>query len=49
MGGVAAYHNAVKTRFLGIPSGLIESRGAVSAEVVAAMAEGALKRFSADV
>jgi nicotinamide-nucleotide amidase len=28
---------------------MIESFGAVSAEVVAAMAEGALKRFSADV
>jgi len=49
LGGVVAYHNAVKTRSLGVPSGLIESCGAVSAEVVAAMAEGALKRFSADI
>jgi len=49
LGGVVAYHNVVKTGFLGVPSGLIESCGAVSAEVVAAMAEGALECFSADV
>ena len=49
LGGVTAYHNTVKTRLLGVPSSLIESCGAVSAEVVEAMAKGALKRFSADV
>ena len=49
LGGVVAYHNTVKTRLLGVASGLIESRGAVSAEVAHAMAQGALKRFSADV
>ena len=49
LGGVVAYHNAVKNRFLDVPFDLIESHGAVSAEVAAAMAEGALKRFSADI
>ena len=49
LGGVVAYHNAVKTRSLGVPARLIESHGAVSAEVAAAMAVGALRRFSADV
>jgi PncC family amidohydrolase len=49
LGGIVAYHNSVKTRLLGVPADLIESFGAVSSEVVAAMAEGALKRFPADV
>ena len=49
LGGVVAYHNAVKTRLLGVASALIESHGAVSAEVAAEMAQGALKRFCADV
>jgi PncC family amidohydrolase len=49
LGGVVAYHNAVKTVALGVPPLLIESRGAVSGEVALAMAEGALERLSADV
>ncbi|MEW6720032.1 MAG: nicotinamide-nucleotide amidohydrolase family protein [Thermodesulfobacteriota bacterium] len=49
LGGVVAYHNGVKTAALGVPPGLIDSRGAVSAEVASAMAEGVLDRFPADV
>jgi PncC family amidohydrolase len=49
LGGVVAYHNAVKTRALGVPPRLIATRGAVSAEVALSMAEGALERYSADV
>jgi PncC family amidohydrolase len=49
LGGVVAYHNAVKTGALGVPSRLIESRGAVSGEVALSMAEGALERLPADV
>jgi PncC family amidohydrolase len=49
LGGVVAYHNAVKTRVLGVPAGLVEECGAVSRAVALAMAEGALSRFSADV
>lgn len=49
LGGVVAYHNDVKTAVLGVPRRLIDSRGAVSAQVAAAMAEGVLERFPADV
>jgi PncC family amidohydrolase len=49
LGGVVAYHNAVKTGALGVPPRLIESRGAVSGEVALSMAEGVLERLSADV
>ncbi|MBE0602891.1 MAG: nicotinamide-nucleotide amidohydrolase family protein, partial [Deltaproteobacteria bacterium] len=49
LGGVVAYHNAAKTGALGVPPRLIDSHGAVSAQVAEAMAEGALERFSADV
>ncbi len=49
LGGVVAYHNGVKTAALGVPPRLIDSHGAVSREVAAAMAEGVLERFSADV
>ncbi len=38
--GAVSYANAAKTRVLGVPAGLIEARGAVSAEVAAAMAAG---------
>jgi nicotinamide-nucleotide amidase len=47
-GSVVAYANQVKTDFLGVEPGLISKHGAVSEEVVRAMAEGALQRFSAD-
>ena len=49
LGGVVAYANSVKEDELGVPSGLIEEHGAVSAEVAAAMARGARERLGADV
>lgn len=41
--GLVTYSNEAKTRLLQVPSGLIASRGAVSAEVAKAMAEGVRK------
>jgi len=38
--GVISYSNRSKEEILGVPSSLIESKGAVSAEVVESMAEG---------
>jgi nicotinamide-nucleotide amidase len=40
--GVVSYSNAAKTALLGVPAGLIEAHGAVSAEVAEAMARGLL-------
>ncbi|MFM2055193.1 MAG: hypothetical protein RL456_3230 [Pseudomonadota bacterium] len=40
--GVVSYSNAAKVELLGVPQSLIDAHGAVSAEVAAAMAEGAL-------
>lgn len=48
-GGVVAYNNAVKEGSLGVPGGLLEAHGAVSAEVAGAMATGALERLGATV
>ncbi len=48
-GGVVAYSNAAKAELLGVEPALIETHGAVSAEVAEAMAIGALARFDADV
>ena len=47
--GYVTYSNRAKTECLGVPSDLIDSRGAVSAEVARAMAEGALARAGVDV
>ena len=41
--GFVTYSNAAKSQMLGVPEALIARHGAVSAEVAAAMAEGALK------
>ncbi|VAX33523.1 Nicotinamide-nucleotide amidase [hydrothermal vent metagenome] len=41
--GVITYSNAAKTRILSVPEELIEEKGAVSAEVAQAMAEGVRK------
>ena len=46
--GFITYSNEAKTDVLGVSVGLIAAHGAVSAEVVLAMAEGALARSSAD-
>jgi nicotinamide-nucleotide amidase len=47
-GGAVAYSNEAKADLLGVDAGLIERHGAVSPEVAAAMADGALERFDAD-
>jgi nicotinamide-nucleotide amidase len=48
-GSVVAYSNEAKAELLGVDPALIETHGAVSPEVAAAMAAGALERFGADV
>jgi nicotinamide-nucleotide amidase len=48
-GGVVSYSNESKTKLLGVDAQLIQDRGAVSAEVAEAMADGAIDRFDADV
>lgn len=47
--GFVTYSNEAKAEMLGVPAELISSKGAVSAEVALAMAEGALQRSKADV
>jgi nicotinamide-nucleotide amidase len=47
--GFVCYSNAAKVRDLGVAEKLIESAGAVSDEVVRAMAEGAIERTGASV
>ena len=47
--GFVCYSNASKTRDLGVAEKLIENHGAVSDEVVRAMAEGAIERTGASV
>jgi nicotinamide-nucleotide amidase len=47
--GFVTYSNAAKTDMLGVAAALIETRGAVSADVAAAMAEGALARSRAAI
>ncbi|TYQ05525.1 UNVERIFIED_ORG: nicotinamide-nucleotide amidase [Gordonia westfalica J30] len=49
MGGVVSYSNDAKSDLIDVPAGLIASHGAVSEEVAAAMAEGALRRLKSDV
>ncbi|HSV74117.1 MAG TPA: competence/damage-inducible protein A [Chthonomonadales bacterium] len=49
LGGVVAYSNAAKAAHLDVDVALVERHGAVSAEVAAAMAEGARARFGADL
>ena len=47
--GFVTYSNAAKTELLEVPADLITLVGAVSEQVAAAMAEGALRRSHADV
>jgi competence/damage-inducible protein CinA-like protein len=49
LGGVVAYSNDVKQQELGVPAELLLEHGAVSAEVAAALAQGARSRLGADV
>ncbi len=48
-GGLVAYANDVKALGLDVPAGLMVAHGAVSEPVVRAMAEGARRRFGADL
>ena len=48
-GSVTAYQNELKTRLVGVPSGLIRRYGAVSAPVARQMAQGAAKQTGSNV
>ena len=43
--GFITYSNVAKTEMVSVPASIIEKHGAVSPEVAAAMADGALKKF----
>ena len=49
LGGVVVYSNAAKTALADVPRPLIERHGAVSPEVAAALADGAIARFGAEL
>jgi nicotinamide-nucleotide amidase len=49
LGGVVCYSNDLKTILVGVPSELIESKGAVSPEVALALADGIRKRTGASL
>jgi nicotinamide-nucleotide amidase len=48
LGGVVAYSNAAKRKFLGVRTKTLTARGAVSEAVAREMAEGARRKFGAD-
>ncbi len=48
MGSVVAYQNSIKTQSLNVPEKMIEEYGAVSQQVVEAMADGMRKSFDTD-
>jgi len=48
-GGIVAYSYQVKEHVLGVPAGVLERDGAVSAEAVMSMARGARKALNVDV
>jgi nicotinamide-nucleotide amidase len=47
LGGVVSYSNLLKSAWVDVPEGIIESRGAVSAEVAVALADGIRRRTGA--
>lgn len=49
LGGLVVYSNAAKHALAGVPMELIGQHGAVSAEVAAALADGARERLGADI
>ncbi|MHB8106723.1 MAG: CinA family protein [Candidatus Cryosericum sp.] len=49
VGGVISYVDREKTALLGVPAGLLKEYGAVSAEVVEAMAQGCMERLNVQV
>lgn len=48
LGGWVTYANQMKTQQLGVPTKMIEQNGAVSQQVIEAMARGALEKSGAD-
>ena len=48
LGGLVAYHNEAKTRWLEVPASVLESNGAASGEVARILAESVRRRFGAD-
>lgn len=48
-GGVISYDNSVKRNLLGVPDEILETKGAVSSECAAAMAEGVRRHMGTDV
>jgi nicotinamide-nucleotide amidase len=48
-GGIVAYDNRLKVELLGVPQALLDAKGAVSAEVVEAMAVGCRARLGTDL
>lgn len=49
MGGIISYDNSVKCDVLGVPEGVLATKGAVSSECAAAMAEGARRLLRTDL
>jgi len=49
LGGVVCYSNELKTSFVGVPAEMIAAKGAVSAEVATALADGIRKRSGAAI
>ena len=48
-GGIISYDNSVKHGVLGVPEEVLATKGAVSSECAAAMAEGARRRLETDL
>jgi PncC family amidohydrolase len=48
-GGIVSYADTAKAALLGVPTEVLASHGAVSAQVGRAMAEGVRERFAADL
>ena len=49
MGGIISYDNSVKQGVLGVPEEVLATKGAVSSECAAAMAEGVRDRLETDL
>ena len=49
MGGIISYDNSVKRDALGVPEEVLATKGAVSSECAAAMAEGVRDRLKTDL
>ncbi len=47
-GGLVAYSNELKIKYLGVPNTILETDGAVSEACVSAMAEGSLRAYNTD-